>query len=94
MSMKPDCVAYNPKGRSWCVLVEAVKKDGSVRRFMSFHKTREVAQLIKDAHENVYKDDPDVEISMFEYDYISSDQEIIARLIHEGVEHIREMEQK
>lgn len=94
MSMKLGCVMHNPKGRSWCVMVETVMKDGSVRRFMSFHKTHEVARRIKDAHENVYKNDPDVKISMFEYDYISSDREVITRLIQEGTEYIMEMERK
>lgn len=85
MLTKPGCVVYNPKGRNWCVLVETVEKDGGVRRFMSFHVTHETAQLIKNAHENVYKDDPEVKISMFEYDYISDDREVIARLIVEGI---------
>lgn len=35
MSMKPGCVVYNPEGKSWCVLVESCREDGTVRRFMS-----------------------------------------------------------
>jgi hypothetical protein len=86
MLRKPGCVVYNPEGGSWCVMVETVKKDGSVRRFMSFHRSRESAQTIKEAHCNVYKNDPDVKISMFEYDYISNDRDAVARLIVEGIE--------
>lgn len=85
MLIKPGCVVYNPKGRNWCVLVETVMKDGSVRRFMSFHETRETAQLIKNAHENVNKDKPEVKISIFEYDYISGDLEVVTRLIVDGI---------
>lgn len=88
MSMKPGCVVYNPEGRNWCVMIETFKKDGSIRRFMSFHETQEVAQMVKDAHDGVYKDNPDVKISMFEYDYITEDQEIIARLISEDIEYL------
>ena len=85
MLIKPGCVVYNPKGRSWCVLVETVMKDGSVRRFMSFHETHETAQTIKNAHENVNKDNPEVKISMFEYDYISGGLEVVTRLIVDGI---------
>lgn len=89
MLIKTGCVVYNPKGRSWCVLVETVMKDGSVRRFMSFHETRETAQMIKNAHENVNKDNPEVKISMFEYDYISGDLEVITRLIVDGIKSLK-----
>lgn len=90
MSMKPGCVVYNPEGRSWCVIVETVTKDGEVRRFISFHGSRYSAQTVKDAHESGYKDDPDVKISMFEYEYLSSDKEIVARLISEGIKRFAE----
>lgn len=93
MSMKPGCVVYNPEGRSWCVLVETVNPDGGVRRFMSYHESHDAAQLVKDAHECVYKDRLGVKISMFEYDYFSDDQEIVDRLIVEGAEDLMETSQ-
>lgn len=90
MLTKPGCVTYNPEGCRWCVLVETVETDDSVRRFMSFHESRKVARAVKDAHDRIYKDDPKVKISMFEYDYISNDQDVVRQLILEGIEYTME----
>lgn len=51
-----------------------------------------MVETVRDAHYNVYKDADNVKISMFEYDYISDDQEIIGRLILDGIEYLREVE--
>ena len=58
MSMKPGCVIYNPEGKSWCVLVESTMDDGTVRRFMSFHKTLHDARLTQQAHADVNEGTP------------------------------------
>lgn len=63
MSMKPGCVVYNPAENSWCVLVEHRRKGGEIRRFMSFHKHRMVAEMIKKAHEEANADEPDVTVA-------------------------------
>ena len=86
MSMKPGCVVYNPSENSWCVLVESRRKDGEVRRFMSFHKYREVAEFIKEAHEDAHAGESDTTVSIFEYDYILNDDMLQLRLMMETFE--------
>lgn len=86
MSMKPGCVVYNPEGKSWCVLVESRRKDGEVCRFMSFHKYREVAEFIKKAHADASADEPDVTVSMFEYEYVPNDDALAVRMMRETIE--------
>lgn len=86
MSMKPGCVVYNPQENSWCVLVESRRKDGEICRFMSFHKYREVAEFIKKAHEDASADDPDVTVSMFEYEFIANDDQLAVRMMRETIE--------
>ena len=90
MSMKPGCVVYNPQENSWCVLVESRGKDGEIRRFMSFHKYREVAEFIKKAHEDANADDPDVTVSMFEYEFIANDDQLAVRMMRETIERLVE----
>lgn len=90
MSMKPGCVVYNHQENSWCVLVEHRRKDGEVRRFMSFHKYREVAEFIKKAHEDAHANEPDTTISMFEYDYIQNDAQLQVRLMMDAFEQMFE----
>ena len=90
MSMKPGCVVYNPEGKSWCVLVESRRKDGEIRRFMSFHKYREVAELIKKAHEDANVDEPDVTVSIFEYEYVPNDDALAVRMMRETIERLVE----
>ena len=89
-SMKPGCVVYNPQENSWCVLVESRRKDGEVRRFMSFHKYREVAEFIKKAHEDANADEPDVTVSIFEYEYIPNDDALAVRMMRETIERLVE----
>lgn len=90
MSMKPGCVVYNPAENSWCVLVESRMKDGEIRRFMSFHKYREVAEFIKKAHEDANADKPDVTVSIFEYEYVPDDDALTARMMREAIERLVE----
>lgn len=90
MSMKPGCVVYNPEGKSWCVLVEHRRKDGEICRFMSFHKYREVAEFIKKAHEEANADEPDVTISMFEYEFVANDDQLAVRMLRESIERLCE----
>lgn len=90
MSIKPGCVVYNPSENRWCVLVESRRKDGEVRRFMSFHKNRLEAQLVKKAHEDAHADEPDTTVSMFEYDYIPNDEMLQVRLMMNAFEKIFE----
>lgn len=81
MKMKPGCVVYNPAENYWCVLVESRRKDGEIRRFMSFHKNRAEAQEIKKAHEEAHAGELDTTISMFEYDYIPNDEMLAVRMM-------------
>lgn len=81
MSMKPSCVVYNPSENSWCVLVESRRKDGEIRRVMSFHKSELEAKLVKKAHEEVHANKPNITVSMFEYDYIPNDEMLQAHLM-------------
>lgn len=90
MSMKPGCVVYNPEGKSWCVLVESRKPDGTVARFMSFHETSLAANLIAGAHIEAAAGDPNVTVSMFEYEFVANDTQLRARLLHEAVEEMLE----
>lgn len=90
MSMKPGCVVYNPEENHWCVLVESRRKDGEVRRFMSFHKYREVAEFIKEAHEDASADEPDVTVSIFEYEYVPNDDALAIRMMRETIERLVE----
>ena len=90
MSMKPGCVVYNPQENSWCVLVESRRKDGEVRRFMSFHKYREVAEFIKKAHEDANAGEPDVTVSIFEYEFIANDDQLAVRMLRENIEKLCE----
>ena len=90
MKMKPSYFVYNPEGKSWCVLVESRKPDGTVARFMSFHKTSLVANLIVGAHMEAAARDPNVTVSMFEYEFIANDTQLRARLLHEAVEEMLE----
>lgn len=86
MSMKPGCVVYNPAENHWCVLVESRKKNGEIRRFMSFHKSSLEAKLVKKAHEDVHANEPDTTVSMFEYDYIPNDEMLQVRLMMDAFE--------
>lgn len=90
MSTKPGCVVYTPEGKSWCVLVESRRKDSEVRRFMSFHKYREVAEFIKKAHEDANADEPDVTVSIFEYEYVPNDDALAVRMMRENIERLVE----
>ena len=90
MSMKPGCVIYTPEGKSWCVLVESRMKDGEIRRFMSFHKYREVAEFIKKAHEDANADEPDVTVSIFEYEFIANDDQLAVRMMRESIDRLVE----
>lgn len=81
MKMKPGCVVYNPAENHWCVLVERRRTDGEIRRFMSFHKNRLEAQEVKRAHEDAHAGEPDIIISMFEYDYIPNDEMLAVRMM-------------
>lgn len=89
-TMKPGCVVYNPSENSWCVLVESRKKNGEIRRFMSFHKYREVAEFIKKAHEDANADEPDVTVSIFEYEYVPNDDALAVRMMRETIERLVE----
>lgn len=82
MSMKPSYVVYNPAENHWCVLVESRRKDGEIRRLMSFYKNRLEAQVVKKAHEEVHAGEPDITVSMFEYDYIPNDEMLAVRLMN------------
>lgn len=88
MSMKPGCVVYNPQENSWCVLVESRRKDGEIRRFMSFHDTYEDAHGIEEAHKEAHVDEPNITISVFEYDYIANEIELATVLMVQTVEDI------
>lgn len=88
MSIKPGCVVYNPSENNWCVLVEHRREDGEIRRFMSFHKNRIVAEMIKKAHEDANADEPDVTISMFEYEFVANDDQLAVRMLRESVERL------
>ena len=81
MKMKPGCFVYNPAENHWCVLVEQRRTDGEIRRFMSFHKNRLEAQVVKKAHEEVYAGEPDTTVLMFEYDYIPNDEMLAVRMM-------------
>lgn len=89
-TMKPGCVVYNPSENNWCVLVESRRKDGEIRRFMSFHKYREVAEFIKKAHEDANADEPDVTVSIFEYEYVPNDDALAVRMMRESIERLVE----
>lgn len=89
-TMKPGCVVYNPEGKRWCVLVESHRKDGTVRRFMSFHRTNLEASLIVKAHQDSCGGDPDVKISLFEYEFIVDDTQLAFRMLHESIEEMLE----
>lgn len=88
MSMKPGCVVFNPAGNSWCVLVETRKDNGEIRRFMSFHSTYENARAIEEAHTESNAGDPNVTVSVFEYDYIANEIELASMLIAQAVDDI------
>lgn len=79
MSMRPGCVVYTPESKNWCVLVEQRIDDGEIHRFMSFHKSRLEAQVVKKAHEEANADEREITVSMFEYDYFPNDE----MLVHE-----------
>lgn len=81
MQTKPGCVVYNPAENHWCVLVEHRREDGEIRRFMSFHKDRLEAQLVKKAHEKAHAGEPDTTVSMFEYDYIPNKEMLALRVM-------------
>lgn len=88
MSMKPGCVVFDPSDKSWCVLVESRMSDGTIRRFMSFHDTYKDAHGIEEAHKEAHADDPNVTVSMFEYDYIANEIELATVLMVQTVEDI------
>ena len=90
MSMKPGCVVYNPEDKNWCVLVESRRKDGEVRRFMSFHKHRQAAELIEKVHKDANADEPDVTVSIFEYEFIANDDQLAVRMMRETIEQLLE----
>lgn len=90
MSTKSGCIVYNPAENSWCVLVEYRKKNGEIRRFMSFHKSREEAEEIKKAQEAEYTDESNVTISIFEYEYVPDDTALALRLIRKTVNQLVE----
>lgn len=90
MSMKPGCVVYSPQENSWCVLVEHRREDGEIRRFMSFHKYREVAEFIKKAHEDANAGEHNITISIFEYEFIANDDQLAVRMMREGIEKMLE----
>lgn len=86
MSMKPGCVIYTPEGKSWCVLVESYQEDGTIRRFMSFHKTLHDARLTQQAHADVNEGDLNVKIHLFEYEFIADDKQIAEMMIRQALE--------
>ena len=88
MSMKPGCVVFDPADNCWCVFVEQRRDDGEVRRFMSFHNTYEDAHSIEEAHKEGHADDPNVTISVFEYDYIADEIELASRLMVQAIDDI------
>lgn len=88
MSMKPGCVVYSPQDKNWCVLVEQRREDGEVRRFMSFHDSYHDAHSVEEAHKESHADDPDVTVSVFEYDYIANEIELASRFMMQVVEDI------
>ena len=90
MTMQPGCVVYNPAENFWCVLVEHRRDDGEIRRFMSFHKNRLEAQMIKKAHEEANAGEREVTVSMFEYDYIPNDEVLAARMMMDAFEQMFE----
>lgn len=90
MSMKPGCVVYNPAENHWCVLVEQRRTDGEIRRFMSFHKYREVAEFIKKAHEDASAGERDVTVSIFEYEFIANNDQLAVRMMMEAFEQLFE----
>lgn len=90
MSIKPGYVVYNPAENRWCVLVEQRRKDGEIRRFMSFHMSKLEAKLVKKAHEDAHANEPDTTISMFEYDYIPNDEMLQVRLMMDAFEQMFE----
>lgn len=90
MSMKPGYVVYTPEGKSWCVLVEHRRDDGEIRRFMSFHKDRLEAQMVKKAHEEAHAGELDATVSMFEYDYIPNDEMLAARVLMDAFDQMFE----
>lgn len=88
MSMKPGCVVFDPSKNHWCVLVESRMTDGTIRRFMSFHDTYESAHSIEEAHKEAHADEPNVTVSLFEYDYIANEIELATVLMVQTVENI------
>lgn len=90
MKMKPGCFVYNPAENHWCVLVEHRRADGEIRRFMSFHKYREVAEFIKKVHEDANAGERDVTISIFEYEFIANNDQLAVRMMREGIEKMLE----
>lgn len=88
MSMRPGCVVYNPEENYWCVLVEQRRKDGEISRFMSFHKNRFEALKVEKAHEEAHAGDPDITISIFEYDYIPNDEMLAVRMMMNSFEQL------
>lgn len=87
-SMKPGCVVFDPSKNSWCVLVEQRREDGEIRRFMSFHDTYEDAHVIEGAHKEAHADEPNITVSLFEYDYIANEIELATVLMVQTVEDI------
>lgn len=88
MSMKPGCVVFDPSKNHWCVLVESRMTDGTIHRFMSFHDTYESAHSIEEAHKEAHADEPNVTVSLFEYDYIANEIELATVLMVQTVENI------
>ncbi len=89
MKMKPGCFVYNPAENHWCVIVEHGREGGEIRRFMSFHRNRLEAQEVKKAHEEA-NDDPDITVSIFEYDYIPNDEMVAVLMMMDAFDQIFE----
>lgn len=86
MSMKPSWVVYTPEDKSWCVLVESYQEDGTIRRFMSFHKTLHDARLTQKAHADLNEGDPDVKIHIFKYEFIASDEKLAEMMMIQAID--------
>lgn len=88
MSMKPGLVIFDPSKNHWCVLVESRMTDGTIRRFMSFHNTYKDAHGIEEAHKEAHADEPNITVSLFEYNYIANEIELATMLMMRTVEDI------
>ena len=69
MDKKQMTMLGNPAHNNWCVLLESRQEDGATKRFLSFHWSRDEAELVKKALEADYSEDPDFEVSVTQYRY-------------------------